>query len=60
MIRFRHAASLILRDDVTPLTLAWGALRREIVWTPCWACGETEGGTIDYRLQTFDLRVTHR
>jgi len=57
--RFRHAASLVLRDDVTPLTLAWGALRREMIWTPCWACAETEGGKIVYRLETHDLRVTH-
>jgi hypothetical protein len=57
--RFRHAASLVLRDDATPLTLAWGALRREIVWTPCWPCAETEGGKIVYRLETHDVRVTH-
>jgi hypothetical protein len=58
--RFRHAASMLVRDDVTAITLAWGALRREIIWTPCWNCGETEGGKIVYRLETLDLRVTHQ
>lgn len=57
--RFRHASSLVMRDDTTPLALAWGALRRELVWTPCWACGEVEGGKIVYRPETFDVRVTH-
>ncbi|MBI2896352.1 MAG: hypothetical protein HYY06_22535 [Deltaproteobacteria bacterium] len=56
---FRHAASMVLRDDTTPLLLAWGALRRELIWTPCWNCQETEGGKVVYRLETADVRVTH-
>lgn len=41
--RYRHAASIILRNDRVALALAWSSARREIVWSTCWNCNGEHG-----------------
>lgn len=45
--RYRHASSFLLRDDALPITLAYGAARREVAWATCWGCGG-ESGVVAY------------
>ena len=46
---FVHGASFVLRDEETPIVLAWDRTQpAEVLWSACWSCAG-EGGAVTMR-----------